>query len=82
MRDKGDAPAQHLVGPLACNVLALELDLAFAQGQHTGNRLHQRGLARAVGADDAMHLALLNGHMGVIQNGRAIAISRGHTFDG
>src|SRR5262245_35646755 len=46
-----DAEARHGVGGLPRDVLALEQDLAGRGGQHAGEEVEERRLARSVGAD-------------------------------
>ena len=51
-----DTPLVHDVGAPAGDVLAAEEHLAAGGRQHAGDAVEQRGLARAVGADDAEQL--------------------------
>src|SRR5207249_5529341 len=52
LRHVGDPGAYSLRRAQVVEPLALELDLALAGWQQSGERLDQRGLARAVRADD------------------------------
>ena len=60
-RDVADAAAGDAVRRLAEEGLAAERDLAAAGLEQTGDGAQERGLARAVGADDADELAF--GHV-------------------
>ena len=51
------AQAGHVVGAVAAYVGTAELDQAAVDVEHPGEAIEQRGLAAAVGADEADHLA-------------------------
>ena len=59
LRHEFHAAAHGLKRRLVCNVFAFEDDLAAARRVEADNRIHQRGLADPIAAEQAENLALL-----------------------
>ena len=68
LRDVGQAARQHLIGPEARDVLAVEHDAAAGRVHEAHHGLEGGGLARAVGADDADDLAAAHVERDVMQD--------------
>ena len=68
LRHEADALGDQVVGPLVGDVLALERHRAGADLHQAEQRLEQRRLAGAVGADDADQLVLLAVEVGAVED--------------
>src|SRR5262249_58803467 len=68
LRHVADPQARTLVRGTARDVAVAERNMAAARGQEPDDRLEQRGLAHAVPAHDAHHLALADRYRDVREN--------------
>ena len=68
LRHLRQAQADDLVRLHLADGLAAVVDLAALQLQQTGDRVHRRGLARAVGTDEGDDLALIDMERNVLDS--------------
>ena len=71
-----DAADRALVGPQVGHVLAADADVARGRRVEAGHAVEERGLAGAVGADEADDLVLVDGEADVLQGLQAAEADR------
>ena len=79
LRHVADAAVHDAVGRPAGDVLAVEHDVATADGEQAEHGLHRGGLAGAVGADDDDDLALAHGDRHPVQD-VGVAVAAAHVL--